>query len=73
MRFFKSLEGLHRWCTGKETTFQGRRCKRLSGRWNRGGFDLWVGKIPWSRKCQPTPVFLPAKFHEQRSLVGDSP
>ena len=33
----------------------------------------WVRKIPWSRKWQPTPVFLPGKFHGQRSLVGDSP
>ena len=33
----------------------------------------WVRKIPWSRKWQPTQVFLPGKFHEQRSLVGYSP
>ena len=32
------------------------------------GFDLWVRKIPWRRKRQPTPVFLPGKFHGQRSL-----
>ena len=25
----------------------------------RPGFDPWVGKIPWRRKWQPTPVFLP--------------
>ena len=30
----------------------------------------WVGKIIWRRKWQPTPVFLPGKFHGQRSLVG---
>ena len=35
-------------------------------------FDPWVGEIPWRRKCQPTPVFLPGKFHGQRSLVGYS-
>jgi len=29
--------------------------------------------IPWSRKWQPTPVFLPGKFHEQKSLAGYSP
>jgi len=29
-------------------------------------FDPWVGKIPWRREWQPTPVFLPGKFHEQR-------
>ena len=34
------------------------------------GFDLWVGNIPWRRKWQPTPVFLPREFHRQRSLVG---
>ena len=33
-------------------------------------FDPWVRKIPWSRKWQPTPVFLPGKFHGQRNLVG---
>ena len=27
----------------------------------------------WSRKWQPTPIFLPGKFHEQRSLIGYSP
>ena len=31
-----------------------------------------VGKIPWKRKWQSTPVFLPRKFHRQRSLVGYS-
>ena len=25
-----------------------------------------MGKIPWRRKWQPTPVFLPGEFHEQR-------
>ena len=34
----------------------------------RPGFDPWVGKIPWKRKWQPTPV-LPGNFHGQRSLV----
>ena len=37
---------------------------------SRHGFDPWVGKIRWSRKWQPTPVFLPGKAHEQRSLAG---
>ena len=34
---------------------------------------FWVGKIPWRRAWQPTPVFLPGESHEQRSLVGYSP
>ena len=30
----------------------------------------WVGKIPWSRKWQPTPVFLPEESHGQRSVAS---
>ena len=46
-----------------------RRCRKHK----RCGFDPWVRKIPWSRKWQPTPVFLPRDFHGQRSLVGYGP
>jgi len=39
--------------------------------------EIWVwsldGKIPWKRKWQPTPVFLPGEFHGQWSLAGYSP
>ena len=35
-------------------------------------FNPWVRKIPWRRKWQPTPVFLPGESHGQRSLVGYS-
>jgi len=49
--------------SGKESTCQCRRCR----------FHPCVGKIPWRRKWQPTPVFLPGKSHRQRSLVGYSP
>ena len=51
---------------GKEPTCQCRRSKRR-------GFDPWVGKIPWRRKWQPTPVFLPGKSHGQRSLADYNP
>ena len=37
------------------------------------GFDPWVGRIPWRRERQPTPVFLPEESHGQRSLAGYSP
>ena len=37
------------------------------------GFDPWVGKIPWGRKQQPIPVFLPRELHRQKSLAGYSP
>ena len=57
---------------------QGRtRLKRFnsssSSHHKRRGFDPWVGKIPWSRKWQPTPVFVPGESHGQRSLAGYGP
>ena len=52
--------------SGKELTCQCRRQKRR-------GFNPWVRKIPWRRKWQPTPIFLPGKSHGQRSLVGYNP
>ena len=39
----------------------------------RCGFYPWVGKISWREKQQPTLVFLPVKFHVQRSLAGYNP
>ena len=42
---------------GKEYTCQ---CRRHE-------FDPWVGKIPWSRKWQPTSVFLPEDFHDREA------
>ena len=38
-----------------------------------GWVQSLAGKILWGSKQQPTPVFLPGKFHGQRSLVGYSP
>ena len=46
------------WFSGKESVCQ---CRRL-------GFAPWMGKIPWRRKQQPTPAFLPGKSQGQRSL-----
>ena len=48
------------WLSGKESACQ---CRRLR-------FDPWVRKIPWRRKWQPTPVFLPGKSYGQRTLAG---
>ena len=39
----------------------------------RPGFDPWMGKIPWRKEWQPTPVFLPLELHGQKRLVGYSP
>ena len=50
--------------SGKESSCHCRRCMRRRS---------WVGKIPLSRKRQPTPVLLPGKSHRQRNLAGYSP
>ena len=55
--------GLPRCPSGKESACQGRR----------PGFNPWLGKTPWRRKWQLTPVSLPGKSHEQRSMVDHSP
>jgi len=60
------IQGTPRWHSGKESACLCRRHKRC-------GFDPWVGKIPWSRRRQPTPVFLPEESLGQRSLAGYSP
>ena len=61
--FIGRMDAEARWLSGKKSSCQ---CRWL-------GFNPWIGKIPWSRKWQFTPVFLHGKFHEQRSLVGYSP
>ena len=48
--------------SGKEPTWQCRRQKRR-------GFDPWVGKIPWRRAWQPSPVRLSGESHGQRATV----
>ena len=55
--------GLPWWLSGKEPTCQCRRCR----------FPPWVGKTPWRRKWQPTPIFLPGEVRVWRSLEGCSP
>ena len=55
--------GFPGWFSSKKTNLQCRRCR----------FDSWVRKISWKRKWLLTPVFLPGKFHEQRSPTGYSP
>ena len=39
----------------------------------RCGLDPWGWNIPWRKKWHPTPVFLPAESHGERSLEGYSP
>ena len=59
----KSKAGFPGGASGKELACECRRCKKR-------GFSSWVGKIPWRRKWQPTPVLLPGESHGQRGLVG---
>ena len=58
-----NVQGLPWWLSGKESACQRRRLR----------FDPWVRKIPWRRKCQPTPVSLPGERHGQWSLAGYNP
>ena len=63
---YMDMYGLSRWQSGTEYACQ---CRRFT----KCGFDPWVWKISWRRKRQPTPGFLPGKFHKQRSLVSYRP
>ena len=63
---------LHTLC-GLLRCFSGKESACSAGHVGNGSFHPWVGKIPWRRKWQPTPIFLPEKSHGQRSLVGYSP
>ena len=59
----KITRGYPWWLSSKESACQ---CRR-------DGFNPWVRKIPWRRKWQRTPAFLPGESHGQRSLAGYSP
>ena len=50
--------------SGKVPTCQCRRCKRCE-------FNPWVGKNPWRRAWQPTPVVLPRKSLGQGCKESD--
>ena len=49
-----------RWCVSIQET-------------KKHGFDPWVRKIPWSRKWQPTPVFLPGNPMNREALWTTAP
>jgi len=42
-------------------------------RYKKHGFNPWFRKMPWKRKWQPIPVFLPGDSHGQKSVAGYSP
>ena len=63
---YSSPVGIPCGIAGREPSCQ---CRSLKG----CRLSPWVGKIPWRRAWQPTPVFLPGESHGQRSLAGYSP
>ena len=62
----KTCRGFPAGSAGKEPTCQGRRCKRHK-------FNPWVRKIPWRRKWQPAPVFLPVDRGARQVTVHEVP
>ena len=46
--------------SGKDSNYQSRRYRSCE-------FDNWVGKTPWRRACQSTPVFFPGEYHGEES------
>ena len=58
----KCMYMLPLWLSSREAACQ---CRRHD-------FNPWVEKVPWRKKWQPTPVFLPEKSHGQRSLMDYS-
>ena len=63
--YYDDIKGFPRWLSGWRIRLQCRKHRRC-------GFNPWVGKVPWRRVWQTTPVFLPGESHGQRSLVGYS-
>ena len=54
------ISGCPQWLSSKRICLQCIRCR----------FNPWKVKVPWRRKWQPTPVFLPGKSYGQRNLAG---
>ena len=83
-KLWKTVKDRKAWCTGSKSRIK---LSNWTTHKSRSGSTVvkslpanqetrsnpWVRKIPWRRKWQPTPVFLPGKFHRQRSLVGYGP
>ena len=61
------IGGLPRWLRGKESACNAGDLGSVPG------CSPWIGKIPWRRKWQSTPAFLPRESQGPRSLVGYSP
>ena len=53
------INGFSQWLSGKKKSAHNAKCRRLR-------FNPWVGKIPWRKAWQTTPVFLFGKSYGQR-------
>ena len=69
--YYCDFHSLLRWCYWKKKKKKKKTLPDNAGRHKRHSFDPWVGKIPWRRERQPTPVVLPGE--SQRSLAGYCP
>ena len=66
LSWFWVLFNWFEWLSDKESACQ---CWRP----RRSRFDPWIRMIPWRRKQQLTPLFLPGECHGQSNLAGYSP
>ena len=68
-KLFSALQGMqHRpWPSRASVVASG---KQTACPCRRHRFDPWVGEMPWRKKREPIPVFLPGKYYGQRSMVG---
>ena len=67
-----SRQGILEWVAISSSRRTSQTRQRICLQCRRPGFDPWIGKIPWRKEWQPTPVFSPGEFNGQRSLVGYS-
>ena len=69
--FFSWLDWIYGFCQASQVVLV---VKNIPARRHKiPGLSPWVRKIPWRRKWQSMPVFLPGESHGQRSLAGYSP
>ena len=61
-------------CIYRDYSLEAQMVKKLPAMWETQVGSLGrEDQIPWRRKWQPTPVFLPVEFHGQRCLDSYSP
>ena len=69
----RNRDHLHSYWGASHVTLVVKSPTARAGRPESRGSGSWVRNIPWRRRWQPTPVFLPGESHGHRSLTGCSP